>query len=140
MLYLKSLGVWLLLAILAIILGSLRNAFLLPTVGDLTAHQIGTLVFLICQFLIIHFFVKWISKSATRRIAPANLLMIGVFWAVPTVAFEFLFGYYVIGHQWEKLLADYNIFKGRLWILVLLNNIAAPLISGRIIKLRQAIP
>lgn len=129
MLYLKSLGVWLLLAILAIILGSLRNAFLLPTVGDLTAHHIGTVVFLICQFLIIYFFVK---RVFVRE--PGTLLMIGIFWVALTVAFEFLFGHYVIGHSWEKLLADYNIFKGRLWILVLLNNFAAPLISGKMIK------
>jgi hypothetical protein len=39
-----------------------------------------------------------------------------------------------MGHPWQKLFADYNIFNGRLWLLVLINNISAPLISGKIIK------
>jgi hypothetical protein len=139
MLYLKSFGIWFLLAIVAIILGSLRNAFLLPAVGDLTAHHIGTAAFLICQFIIIYFFIKRISERATHRVTPTTLFMIGLFWVALTAVFEFLFGHYVIGHSWEKLLADYNIFKGRLWVLVLLNNIASPLISGRIIKLKRAV-
>lgn len=134
MLYLKSFGVWLLLAIVAIILGSLRNAFLVPSFGELTAHHIGTIVFLICQFIIIFFFIKKNSLTEFK-----TLLMIGIFWAALTVAFEFLFGHYVIGHPWEKLLAEYNILKGRLWILVLLNNIAAPVICGRIVKLKRVV-
>ena len=63
-----------------------------------------------------------------------TLLGIGIFWVVITVIFEFLFGHFVMSHPWEKLLADYNLFNGRLWVLVLINNIAAPFISGKIIK------
>lgn len=37
-------------------------------------------------------------------------------------------------NPWEKLLADYNIFAGRLWILVLLNNLLAPLLAFKIQK------
>jgi apolipoprotein N-acyltransferase len=36
-----------------------------------------------------------------------------------TIAFEFGFGHFVAGHSWSKLLADYNVFNGRLWLLVL---------------------
>ena len=61
-----------------------------------------------------------------------TLLLIGIFWAVITIIFEFVFGHYVIGHSWQKLFADYNLFNGRLWVLVLINNIVAPLISGKI--------
>jgi hypothetical protein len=62
------------------------------------------------------------------------LLSIGVFWFFITVIFEFVFGHFVMGHTWHKLFADYNLLNGRLWVLVLLNNIAAPLIGGKIIK------
>jgi len=63
-----------------------------------------------------------------------TLLGIGFFWVVITIIFEFVFGHYVMGHSWQKLFADYNLINGRLWVLVLLNNIFAPLISGKIIK------
>ena len=36
-----------------------------------------------------------------------------------TIAFEFAFGHFVAGHSWSKLLSDYNIFKGRIWLLFL---------------------
>jgi hypothetical protein len=39
-----------------------------------------------------------------------------------------------MNHPWKKLLADYNIFAGRLWLLVLLNNIIAPLTSEKLNK------
>jgi predicted membrane-bound spermidine synthase len=102
---------------------------LLPQLGEQTAHQIGTLLFLIVQFLIIYLFIKRIKL---KEIITA--VFIGIFWLILTVCFEFLFGHYVIGHSWEKLFADYNIFKGRLWLLVLLNNLIAPIISSKLIR------
>ena len=45
----------------------------------------------------------------------------------PTGGFEFLAGHYVFGNSWERLIADYNVFRGRIWILVLAANIFAPL-------------
>jgi len=36
-----------------------------------------------------------------------------------TVAFEFLFGHYVMGHSWHRLLQDYDLHQGRVWVLVL---------------------
>jgi len=129
MLYLKSLGIWFLLAISAIIVATFRIAVLLPQVGEQTAHQLGTILYLIVQFLIIYLFIR---KMKIRDVK--TLLLIGIFWAVITIIFEFVFGHYVIGHSWQKLFADYNLFNGRLWVLVLINNIVAPLISGKIIN------
>ena len=127
MLYLKSLGIWFLLAISAIVVATFRIAVLLPQVGEQTAHQLGTILYLIVQFLIIYLFIR---KMKIRDVK--TLLLIGIFWAVITIIFEFVFGHYVIGHSWQKLFADYNLFNGRLWVLVLINNIVAPLISGKI--------
>ena len=128
-LYLKAFGIWIILAVSAILVATIRNGVLLPQFGEQTAHQIGTLLFLILQFLIIYLFVKRIKLTETYI-----ALFIGIFWLVLTIIFEFLFGHFVIGHSWEKLFADYNIFKGRLWLLVLLNNVIAPIISSKIIR------
>jgi hypothetical protein len=128
-LYLEAFGIWLVLAISAIIVAIFRNGVLLPSFGEQTAHQIGTLIFLIVQFLIIYIFIKKINLKETRTV-----VSIGIFWLTLTILFEFLFGHYVIGHPWEKLFADYNIFRGRLWLLVLLNDLIAPIISSKLIR------
>lgn len=129
MLYLKSLGIWVFLAFSAIVVAIFRIRVLLPPLGEQTAHQLGTALYLIVQFIIIYIFIKNIKVKKFK-----TLLGIGIFWVVITIIFEFVFGHYVLGHSWQKLFTDYNIFNGRLWILVLINNIVAPIISGLIIK------
>jgi hypothetical protein len=48
-----------------------------------------------------------------------------------TVAFEFLAGHYVFGSEWTALFADYNLFAGRVWLLVLVTSALAPLLTAR---------
>lgn len=129
MLYIKSLGIWFILTISAIIVATFRVNVLLPQFGEQTAHQIGTILFLIVQFIIIYFFIKKMKVKETK-----TLLGVGLFWVVITIIFEFVFGHYVMGNSWQKLFADYNLLDGRLWVLVLINNLSAPLISGKINK------
>jgi len=129
MLYLKSLGIWFILAVGAIVVATFRVGVLLPQFGEQSAHQIGTLLYLIVQFIIIYLFIR---KMKIKNVK--TLLGIGIFWVIITIIFEFVFGHYVMGHPWQKLFADYNLFNGRLWMLVLINNIAAPVISRMIIK------
>jgi len=127
--YLKALGVWVILAVGAIVVATFRVGVLVPQLGEQTAHQLGTILYLIVQFIIIYIFIKKMKIKETK-----TLLSIGIFWVVITIIFEFLFEHFVMGHPWVKLFADYNLFKGRLWILVLSNNLIAPLISGKILE------
>jgi len=129
MLYLKSLGIWIVLAVSAIVVATFRVGVLLPWFGEQTAHQLGTLLYLIVQFIIICLFIRKMKIKDVK-----TLLGIGFFWLVITIIFEFIFGHFVMGHPWQKLFADYNLFNGRLWVLVLINNLFSPLISGKIIK------
>jgi len=129
MLYLKSLGVWIILAVSAIVVAIFRIRVLLPPFGEQTAHQLGTFLYIIVQFLIIYLLMR---KMKIRDVK--TLFGIGILWFFITVIFEFVFGHYVMGHSWQKLFADYNLFNGRLWILVLINNLTAPLISGKIFE------
>ena len=129
MLYLKSLGIWFILAVSAILVATLRVSVLLPPFGEQTAHQLGTLLYLIVQFFIIYLFIRRMKIKDVKI-----LLGIGIFWVVITIIFEFVFGHYVMGHSWQKLFADYNLFNGRFWVLVLINNLAAPLICSKVIK------
>ncbi|MDH3406474.1 MAG: hypothetical protein OEM48_05995, partial [Gammaproteobacteria bacterium] len=69
---------------------------------------------------------SWIPTSARQAVA------IGMVWLGLTVTFEFLFGHFVAGHSWLRLLQDYNLLAGRVWILLLFWVAVAPYIFYRI--------
>lgn len=117
----KYILVWLVLAIVANINGIIRNEVYKDALGDLRAHQLSTLTLIILFGLVIWGFSRlWQITSAQQA------WTIGLMWLGMTIAFEFLFGHFVIGHPWSKLLHDYNIFQGRIWILVLIWTMVAP--------------
>lgn len=126
-LYIKSLGVWLLLTFAAVINGFIRNFVYQKYVGELFGHQISTLIFIPILFLITWLFLNKSKENYSKK----DLYIIGVIWLAITVLFEFVFGHYVFGNSWEKLLTDYNFFKGRIWILALASILFAPVLVGR---------
>ena len=127
--FLYSVGIWLLLLVLAIVNAGIREAFYKPKLGDNLGHAISSIIAIGYTLIITYFFVNYIKVSVTK----IDLLLIGALWLTLTVVFEFGFGHYVIGHSWRYLLADYNILKGRLWSLVLLVTFVSPLFWGYII-------
>ncbi len=124
--YLMALAVWPLFLVTAVSLGAVREKLIAPSLGEQTAHVIGTLLFIAVMLAIMWVFVDKISGSV-RRI---DLWRIGVVWTAMTVCFEFGFFHFVAGIPWEKLMADYNIFAGRLWGLVLLTTLCGPAMIG----------
>jgi hypothetical protein len=66
--------------------------------------------------------ISWLGPKNGRE-----ALVVGVVWVALTGAFEFLAGHYAFANSWERLIADYNVFCGRIRILVLLANLVAPL-------------
>ncbi len=53
-------------------------------------------------------------------------------WLSLTVAFEFLFMHYVAGLPWVRLVHDYNVFAGRVWVVVLIWVTATPYVFYRL--------
>jgi hypothetical protein len=53
-------------------------------------------------------------------------IIIGFIWLGLTLAFELLFGHYFAGHPWARLLHDYNLLAGRVWIVIPLWIAIAP--------------
>ena len=129
-LLLYALGVWLILVIAAILNGTLRNSFISPRAGEYAGHVISTIIFVCVILVVTYLFLSVIRIDYTVT----DLLLVGALWLVMTVLFEFVFGHYVIGHPWAKLLADYNILKGRVWVLVLIATFFAPLLAGLILR------
>ncbi|MGA9364166.1 MAG: hypothetical protein WBW16_07340 [Bacteroidota bacterium] len=62
--------------------------------------------------------------------------VVGIIWVGMTICFEFIFGHYMMGNSWERLLHDYNIFEGRLWAAVLVRTLIAPYLFTRLSRRR----
>ena len=117
----KYLLAWVPMIFIAIANGLFREKLLASRFNELTAHQLSTVSLIALFGVYIWFLFKiWRPESAQQA------LMIGVLWLVFTVVFEFLFGHYIAGHSWNKLLHDYNILKGRVWSLILIWVSIAP--------------
>ena len=83
------------------------------------AHQ--GLVLCAAIFIVALLFTRWIAPKSR-----GGALLIGSVWLALTLAFEFLAGHYLFGSSWERLLADYNLLRGRVWVLVLAATLFAP--------------
>ncbi|MCX6825769.1 MAG: hypothetical protein NTV06_00675 [candidate division Zixibacteria bacterium] len=122
--FLHALGIWFVFVLFAILNGTVRNIFLEPYLGQYPAHIIAATALSIFVLTITYLFVAHIKVPFSKF----DFLLIGLLWVMAGVAFEFVFGHYVMGNSWEVLLADYNILVGRLWILILACELFGPLI------------
>jgi len=110
----RYLLVWLLLAVVAIANGIIRQATYGRLLPDLAAHQLSTLTAVLAAWAVV-----WLAHRAWPIGSAAQARAIGAVWLIMTVLFEFGFGHYVADHSWARLLADYNLLEGRVWLLFL---------------------
>ena len=118
----RTLAIWLLLLIVAVLNGAIREIFITPRFGEQAAHIGSTVILSAAIILLAWFSISWIGPKSRPE-----ALVVGIVWVALTVAFEFLAGHYAFGNSWETLIADYNVFRGRIWMLVLVVNLFAPL-------------
>jgi hypothetical protein len=123
----RSLAVWLLLIVAEILHGIVRGIFLVPHVGEFRSNQIGVFTGSLIIFAIAVAFVRWIGATRT-----SELLRIGVLWTALTLAFEVLFGRFVVGASWERLAADYNIVEGGLLSFGMAFLLFSPFLAGKV--------
>jgi hypothetical protein len=107
----RAVAIWLLLLVVAVFNGALRERLITPRFGEQGSHIVSTAILAAAIFL-----VAWISVSWIGPKNGLDALVIGIVWVALTV-----------GNSWERLIADYNVFSGRIWILVLAANLLAPL-------------
>lgn len=130
---LRAAVIWFALLVVAFLAATARTVVLEPRAGQQAAHVVGTVVVVLAFAVVIWLTIPWVVPDLDRR----RLVAVGVGWTVATVAFEFGFGHYVMGHPWSRLLADYDLTAGRLWILVLLTLFLVPPLVG---TLRRSTP
>lgn len=120
----RALAVWLLFLITAIVNGAVRESILRPAFGDKSAHVISTLS--LSSLILVG---AWLTAPFVRYESTATAWGVGVLWVALTLAFEFLAGRFVFGKAWDTLLADYDVMQGRIWPLVLVVTLFAPVLA-----------
>jgi hypothetical protein len=117
---------WFPMLLLAVLNGTLRDLSYKKYVGDLTAHQISTLTLIFLFALYIGYIIHRFPPAS-----PTQAIFIGMIWVLLTLCFEFGFGRYR-GNSWSVLFADYNLRKGRIWVLIPIWILVAPYMFYRI--------
>jgi hypothetical protein len=123
---LKFILAWIPMVLIAILNGIVREAWYANHLPELRAHQVSTLTAVVLFGIYI-----WVIIRVWRPESSRQAILIGLIWLALTVAFEFLFGHFVMGHPWSRLLNDYNILAGRVWSVVLLWITVAPYVFYR---------
>lgn len=121
----RALLAWLVLLAAAIANGTARQAWLVSRLGDTVGRAVSSLLLALLIVAIAIGLVRWIAPSS-----PGQAWAIGAAWLALTLAFEFGFGR-ARGIDWAALLADYDLRRGRIWLVVLVATLVAPWLAGR---------
>jgi hypothetical protein len=126
MMHIRALLVWFALLVLAFANGAVRESALVPRLGEALAHAVSSVTLSVAILILSWFTITWIRPTSV-----SDAWRIGVTWLALTLAFEFLAGHYIFGDPWSRLWADYNVLRGRIWVLVLATTLVAPVIAAR---------
>ena len=81
----------------------------------------------------------WALTPWIRPTTLQDAWVIGALWVALTLAFEFLGGHFLFGKPWQELFADYNLFAGRIWVMVLIVTLMTPAIAFTTRRLSQGL-
>jgi hypothetical protein len=127
MIVLKSVVIWLIFMMAESLNGTVRTLWLVPSVGNLWAHQISFLTGSFLVLAIATLFIRWLHASHLSQ-----LLGIGILWAGLTLAFEIGLGRFVLGYSWAQIAADYQLLHGGLMLIGLVWVALSPLMAAKI--------
>lgn len=123
----KILGLWVLLALVAIINGVVRDKLLAPLIGARLSLPLSGVSLSLLIFCVTLIFVPVLAISS-----PCAFLYVGVIWVLLTLVFEFIFGHYVAGEPWGKIVEVFYIHKGNLYLLALVAAALSPFLAAKI--------
>ena len=123
----KSLGIWLVIVIVAIINGVAREKILTPLIGSSFSLPLSGITLSVLVLVVTYFTIPFIGEVKT-----GSYLYIGLLWVILTLSFEYLFGHYVTGKPWYEINQVFNILKGNLFILVLIVSAVSPWVAAKL--------
>ncbi|MFA5312938.1 MAG: hypothetical protein WC375_06460 [Methanomassiliicoccales archaeon] len=125
---------WAAIALCAIANGMFRGLVLTPAFGETIARMISCVMLITILLAMSNLLLRRSKLDLTER----ELVVIGMAWLGLTMVFEFGFGHFIEGISWEVLLIDYDVMKGRFWILVLVFTALSPYLAGRILRKQES--
>jgi hypothetical protein len=111
---------WLPMIVLAFANATLRELVFVKHFSELLAHQISTITLIILCSIYVSFVFPLLNIQNSKQ-----AFLIGFFWVLLTVAFEFSLGR-LTNKSWQFLFQDYNLFAGRTWLLFLIVLLLLP--------------
>jgi hypothetical protein len=126
-LLLKTIGIWLVMVIVAIVNGVIREKLMASMIGSAIALPVSGLLLSILIFLVVFLLVPFFGFLESKM-----YFFIGFIWFVLTLSFEFLFGHFVAGKSWHEIMQVFNIIKGNLFIVALLTTLISPWLSAKL--------
>jgi hypothetical protein len=124
---LKALVLWIGILVLAILNGALREKTLIPAMGTFGALIASGIVLSVCIGLVAFFAAPWYSPLPSSQ-----YWLIGLFWLILTLLFEFSFGRFVQHKDWTELLQAYTFKGGNIWPVVLAVTLLSPWLAARL--------
>ncbi len=124
---LKALVLWLGILVLAMLNGMLREKALIPAMGTFAGLIASGIALSACIVLVAFLAAPWYGPLASPQV-----WLIGLFWLVLTLLFEFSFGRFVQHKDWAQLLQAYTFKGGNLWSVVLAVTLISPWLAARL--------
>lgn len=112
---------WFVLMVFAIGNGAIRIKLILPSTSLTTGLAISTVMLCTLTLLTIWLSIRWMGPQDVQQ-----AWSIGLLWLAMTLAVEFGAGHLLFKEPWSELLVDYDITRGRIWVLVPIVTALAP--------------
>jgi hypothetical protein len=126
-LWAKAGALWLAILALAMANGTLREKWLVPSLGPFAALVLSGILLSACVFLVALLAAPWYGRQSA-----AQWLAVGALWLAMTLAFEFGFGRFVQHKAWAEILEAYTFRGGNLWPLVLAMVLISPWLAAKL--------
>lgn len=123
----KATTLWLVILVLAILNGMLREKALVPGLGSGRGTLASGITLSIGIFLVAFAAVPWYGPLTSRQ-----WWLVGLLWLSLTVVFEFSFGRILQHKTWAELLDAYTFTGGNIWPVVLVVALISPWLSARL--------
>lgn len=125
--WLKAVALWSAILVLAILNGALREKVLIPASGSFAGLIASGIILSIGIFLAAFAAVPWYGPLTSRQ-----WLLVGLFWLLLTLVFEFSFGRFAQHKTWAESLDAYSFRGGNIWPIVLVTTLISPWLSAKI--------
>ncbi len=123
----KGMLVWCVVVIAAIINGILREELLTPLFGTNISLPVSGITLSILVFLVTYSFIVFTGVSKAL-----DCYLLGLFWLILTLGFEFGFGHYVAGKSWSEISRVFNLVEGDLFLVVLIITTISPWLTAKL--------